>query len=113
MIPVNFTQTISVRSDDPAALVELLAEWDESQAASDIMGYAGTRLLADRERPGYYMIVAEFGVVDPDVPAVDEAVRNNERPETQAWAKQLLAVIDGEPEYRNYDELYRTGFALL
>lgn len=110
---MNFTQTISVRSDNPAALIKMLADWDESQATSDIMGFMGTHLLADRERPGYFLIVAEFGVVDPDVPAFDEAMRNNERPETQAWAKQLLAVIDGEPDYRHYDELYRTGFARL
>jgi hypothetical protein len=108
---MNFTQTIAVRSDDPAAIIDMIAEWDENQAGSDVMGYMGTHLLADRERPGYFLIVAEFGVVDPDVPAFDEAMRNNERPETKAWAEGLLAVIDGEPVYRHYDELYRTGLA--
>ena len=73
------------------------------------MGYMGTRLLADRETPGRYVILAEFGVVDPDVSAADEAQRNNERPETQEWLERLRAVIDGEPEYHHYDELYRTG----
>lgn len=110
---MNFTQTIAVRSDDPAALADMLAAWDENQASSDVTGYMGTHLLADRDRPGYFLIVAEFGVVDPDVPAFDEAMRNNERSETKAWAEQLLAVIDGEPEYRHYDELYRTGLARL
>jgi hypothetical protein len=69
----------------------------------------GTHVLADRENPGHYLIIAEFAVVDPDVSAAEEAVRNDERPETQAWAKKLLEVIDGEPDYRHYDELYRTG----
>jgi hypothetical protein len=110
---VNFTQTIAVRSDDPQALVDMLAEWDANQAGADIMGYMGTHLLADRDRPGCYLIVAEFGVVDPDVPAFDEAMRNSERPETQAWATRLLAVIDGEPVYRHYDEIYRTGLARM
>ena len=107
----NFTQIISVRCDDPVALAKLMAEWDEVHAFTDIMGYMGTHLLADRENPGQYLIVAEFGVVDPDVPAADEAQRNNDRPETQAWAERLLALIDGEPVYHNYDELYRTGLA--
>ena len=40
----------------------------------------------------------------------DEATRNNERPETQAWAARLRELVDGEPEYRHYDELYRTDF---
>jgi hypothetical protein len=106
---VNFTQTIEIRCDDPDALIRMAAEWDLDQASTDIMGYMGTHILADRERPGYYLIVAEFGVIDPDVSAADEAIRNNERPETQAWAQRLLEVIDGEPVYRHYDELYRTS----
>jgi hypothetical protein len=105
----NYTQTISIRSDNPDALVDLIAEWDRNQATADIMGYAGAYLLADRERPGNYLIVAEFGVVDPDVSAVEEAERNNQRPETQEWARKLLEIIDGEPVYHHYDEIYRTG----
>ena len=41
--------------------------------------------------------------------AADEAMRNNDRPETRAWAERLLELIDGEPDYRHYDEIYRTG----
>ena len=69
----TFTQTIIVRCDDEAKLVNLLEEWDLDQATTDIQGYMGTRLLADRHEPGQYVIVADFGVVDPDVPAADEA----------------------------------------
>jgi hypothetical protein len=104
----NFSQSITVRCTDPAPIIELLAAWDIDQATSDIMGYMGTRLLADREQPGQYVIVADFGVVDPDVSAADEAARNNARPETNAWAARLRELVDGEPEYRHYDELYRT-----
>lgn len=104
----NFSQTIAVRCDDPATLIEMLAQWDLDQATTDIMGYMGTRLLADRENPGRYLIIADFGVVDPDVSAADEAMRNNERPETEALAARLLELVHGEPEYRHYDELYRT-----
>jgi hypothetical protein len=104
----NFTQTISVRSREPEQLLELLAQWDVDQASTDIMGYMGMRVLEDRADPGCYLIVAEFGIVDPDVSAVEEAERNNARPETQATAARLQALVDGEPEYRHYDELYRT-----
>jgi hypothetical protein len=105
----TFTQTIIVRCDDEAKLVELLEAWDLDQATTDIQGYMGTRLLADRHEPGVYVIVADFGVVDPAVPAADEAARNNERPETQAWAARLREVIEGEPEYHDFDVLYSTG----
>jgi hypothetical protein len=104
----NFSQTITVHCDDPEKIVELLADWDLNQATSDIMGYMGTRLLADRERFGRYVIIADFGVVDPNVSAADEAARNNTRPETRAWAERLREVIDGEPEYHHFDEIYRT-----
>ena len=104
----NFTQTITVRCDNAATLIEMLAEWDRSQATSDIMGYMGSRLLADREHTGQYVIIADFGVIDPDVPAAEEAIRNNARPETQAWAAHLREAITSEPEYHHFDELYRT-----
>jgi hypothetical protein len=105
---VHFTQTIAIRSDHPDEILQLMADWDRDQAQSDIMGFAGARLLADREDPGAYLIVARFAVVDPDVPAAEEAARNNERPETQEWARRLRELIDGEPVYHHYDEIYRT-----
>jgi len=106
----NFSQTIAVRCDDPTPIIELLKQWDIDQASSDIMGYMGIRVLADRENPGHYLIIADFGVVDPDVSAAEEANRNNQRPETQATAARMRELVDCEPEYRHYDELYRTDF---
>ena len=106
----NFCQAIAVQCDDPTPIVELLEQWDIDQASNDIMGYMGARLLADRDHPGRYLVVADFGVIDPEVSAADEAARNNERPETQAWAARLRELVTGEPEYRHYDELYRTDF---
>jgi hypothetical protein len=109
-VNLNFAHMIFVHSDDRAAIVELLEQWDLQQASADIMGYMGARLLADRENPSHYIIVADFGVVDPDVSAADEATRNDDRPETKAWAARLRAVIEGEPSHHNYDEVYRTDF---
>lgn len=106
---MNFTQIISVRSSNPEAIIELAAAWDANQADADVMGYVGSHVLADRDNPGQYLIVAEFAAVDTAVPAAEEAARNNERAETQLWLSKLLEVIDGEPGWGNYDELYRTG----
>ncbi|HMF82922.1 MAG TPA: hypothetical protein VKI01_06575 [Acidimicrobiia bacterium] len=106
---MNFSQIISVRSDDPDAIVQLLVDWDRQQAEADVMGYIGTHVLSDRDEPGHYLIIAEFAAVDPDVSAADEAMRNNERAETQTWARKFREVIQGEPAYSNFDELYRTG----
>ena len=106
---MKFSQEMRVQCSDPEALVQLLAEWDRGQAAADIMGYIGTRLLADRDHPGRYIILAEFAEVDGDVSAADEAERNNLREETERWAEKLRALVEGEPEWVHYDELYRTG----
>ena len=106
----NFSQTIAVTCDDPAPIIELLQQWDVDQASTDIMGYMGIRVLAAREHPGQYLIIADFGVVDPDVCAADEAIRNNEPPETQATAARMRELVNGEPEYRHYGERYRTDF---
>ena len=106
---MKFTQGIRVRCDDPAALAALLAEWDIGQSKSEVMGYIGTRLLADRDTPGNYLILAEFAEVDGDLSAADEAERNNQREETRRWAQKLHSLVKGEPEWVHFDELYRTG----
>jgi hypothetical protein len=106
---MRFAQGIRVRCADPDGLLRLLAEWDEGQATTDVMGYIGTRLLANRDEPGTYLILAEFAEVDGDLDPVEEAERNNQRDETERWAQKLRALVDGEPDWIHYDELYRTG----
>ena len=105
-----FAQTITFRSDDPETLIALAREWDTLQAGQEAMGFMETRILADRDEPGRYVMIADFGVVDPDVSAVEEALRNNERRQTQEFAERFRALAKGEPEWHHYDELYRTTF---
>ena len=108
----NFSQSISVRISDPKkveTLIALMVEWDHDQATADIMGYMGGKILQDREDPDVYVVVADFGIVDPDVSAYEEAMRNNDREKTQQWHQYLLELVDDEPSYREFDELYRTG----
>ncbi len=106
---MRFAQGIRIKCSDAEALAELLAEWDEGQASTDVMGYIGTRLLADRENPGHFMVLAEFAEVDGDLTASEEAESNNQREETERWAAKLRALVEGEPEWIQFDELYRTG----
>lgn len=106
---MRFTQGMRVRCGDPRALLELLREWDRTQATAEVMGYIGTRLLADRDDPGAYLILADFAEVDGDLTPAQEAERNNQRDETERWAERLRSIVGGEPEWAHYDELYRTG----
>ena len=105
---LNFTQTITVHCPDPAKLIELISEWDQNRAGSELTGYMGTRVLADREHLGRYMCVIDFGVIDPNVTAAQEAAINNERPETKAMAAAVAATTEGALEYHHFDEVYRT-----
>jgi hypothetical protein len=104
----NFTQMVTFRSDHPDALVALAQEWDVYQADQDIEGYIGVRLLADRDDPGRYMMVADFGVIDPDITAAQEAFVHNELAQTEAFAARFRAFTTGEEEWHHYDEMYST-----
>jgi hypothetical protein len=85
----NFTQTITFRSDHPETLIALAREWDELQASEEVMGFMGVRILADREDPGRYVMIADFGAVDPELSAAQEAFLNNVRPQTEAFAERF------------------------
>lgn len=106
---MRFEQAISFRSDDPEALVALLDEWDRGQASTEVMGYIGTRLLANRDDPGHYLILAGFAEVDGDLTPAEEAERNNLREATRRWADKLRELAHDEPDWIHFDELYRTG----
>lgn len=106
-----FTQTVTFRSDQPERLVAMAHEWDALQASDEITGFMEVRILADRDDPGRYVMIADFGVVDPEVSAAQEAFINNERQRTQEFAERFRAVATGEPEWHHFDELYRTTFA--
>ena len=109
----NFSQTIAVRSQDPEKLLELLEQWDVDQAATDIMGYMGMRVLADREDPGRYLIVADFGIVDPDV-SPGQGAANSAQRVAAVGRRFSLAVdqpLDGGPVLL-VDDLMATGWTL-
>jgi hypothetical protein len=106
---LNFTQLITLHCPDLPKLIELIEQWDMQHATTDIVGYMGSRVLADREQIGRYVVIVEFGVVDPEVSAAEEAARNNERPETKAMAAAVAAISHGALEYQNFDEVYSTN----
>ena len=94
---MKFTQHIVVWSDDPDGLRALMDEWNANDAAT-APGYLGGRLLAFRDKPGRFVIHAEFD-------SWENAQANSDRPETQAWAARLREVITSEPKYENLDVL--------
>ena len=96
-----FTQTMTVQADSAEQLTDLLDGWDRDQKGV-APGYEGSRLLADTDDAGRYVIEVDFS-------SESEARDNNARPETQAWADRLQAATQGEPEYHNYEVVYQSG----
>lgn len=94
---MQFTQHVVINVADEASLMALMQEWNESDADA-APGYLGGRLLRFRDKPGRYVIQADFE-------SWDDAQDNNERPETNEWARRLVEIIDGDPKYENLDVL--------
>lgn len=94
---MKFTQHVVVWTDDPDALRKLFDDWNATDAA-DAPGYLGGRLLAFRDKPGRYVLHAEFD-------SWENAQKNSDRPETQAWAAKLGEIVTSEPKYENLDVL--------
>jgi hypothetical protein len=91
---MSFTQTMDVQTSDEAGLRDLVAGWHAEQAGI-APGYRRSRVLADAKQPGRYVIEVDFS-------SPEEAARNNERPETNAWAAKLDELVSGTPEYRDF-----------
>ena len=96
-----FIQTIEVEARDAAGLREHLAAWHAGQAGI-APGYVRGRVVADLDAPGRYLIEAEFR-------SRSEADRNNDRPETAAWAATLADLVTSDPVYRSFEVEFRTG----
>jgi quinol monooxygenase YgiN len=53
-------------------------------------------ITADRDRPGYYLTIAEFD-------SYESAMENSNRPETSEFAAQMAKLCDGPPTFYNLD----------
>ena len=75
-------------------------EWDEKQAEADVMGYIGSHVLA---RPRQPRSLRDRRRVRRGRPRRLGGRRGDEEqrpPETQEWARRLLALIDGAARVR-------------
>ena len=97
---MTFTQQIEVQTDNVERVEKHVSDWHSSQAGV-APGYRSARILADRGRPGMYLIEVEF---DSEA----DAKKNDERPETNEWANQIRTLVKSEPTYRNLAEVCTT-----
>jgi quinol monooxygenase YgiN len=91
---MTFIQTLSFVAKDEGEVTKLMDDWQKD--TPNAPGFRRSWILKDRDKPNAFMISAEFS-------SYDEAMKNSNRPETDAMAKKLFSLVDGEVEYRNFD----------
>lgn len=91
---MSFVQSIAIETDDIQPVHDLVSQWHSEQAGI-APGYQRARILADQDRPGRYVIEVDFS-------SQEEAEKNNERPETAAWAEKLEGLVNGTPAFTNH-----------
>ena len=92
----KFVQIIeyTASEENRAAMDKLTDEW---LAATEGRRTAGRAVSCkDRDRPNTYVDIIEF-------PSYEEAMKNNELPETDEFAKKASELGDGPPTFRNLD----------
>ena len=91
---MTFVQTISIETNEIQPVQNLVNQWHSEQVGV-APGYQRTRILADEERSGHYVIEVDFS-------SKEDPATNNERAETAAWAKQLADLVDGDPTFTSH-----------
>jgi hypothetical protein len=94
---MKFVQIIEYNTKDIDAVRKLDDEW---MAATEGKRPAGRGLsCADRDNPGRYFAIVEFA-------SYEDAMRNNELPETEEFSEKMMGLADGPPTFYNLDVLY-------
>ena len=91
---MTFVQIVEFSTTDIEHARELNEEWEK---ATEGKRTARRQILAsDRNNPGHHMAIVFFD-------SYESAMENSQLPETQAFARGLAAVSDGEPAFHDLD----------
>ena len=92
---MRFTQHIVVRAADGDALLNLVRDESSPYPA----GMNSIRLLRFRQQPDKYVIQVDFD-------SFESAEASNARAETQAWARRLADMAQGDVRYEDLNVVY-------
>jgi len=92
--PGAFAQLIDFDTDRIAEWDAIVDRWAAAIGAQRTVRWS--ILGTDRDRPGHHVAVVEF-------PGYAEAMANSGHPATEAFLKELQAICDGEPRFRNLE----------
>ena len=89
----GFIQIIEYQSSRADEMRALNDTW---RAEHPDMGPVRVTVTEDSERRGTYLSIVEFA-------SKEEAMRNNDEPLTQEFARRMQALADGPPSFRNLE----------
>lgn len=95
---MKFVQIMEFQTSRIDEVMALDQEWRETTAGKRTA--TAMNITKDRDRPNTYVWMIEF-------PSHDDALRNNELPETEQVSEQLMKLTDGPMVFRNLDVVER------
>ena len=75
--------------------VEAFAQQMQSERGDALLSN-GAKITADRDRPGYYLIIIEFD-------SYERAMENSNDPETAKYSQRMGELLDGPVKFYNLD----------
>jgi quinol monooxygenase YgiN len=90
----GFVQVIQFKTSKFDEMQKVVDKWREATEGKRTTQRVMTG--RDRDNPNQYFVVAEF-------PSYEDAMRNNDLPETQAFSEQMMSYSDGPPAFYNLD----------
>jgi hypothetical protein len=91
---MKFVQLVEFRTSRYDEVAALMDEWVARTEGERTAQWSMT--TRDRETSDTYIEVVLF-------PSYEDAMRNSELPETDAFAEKIKALCDGPPVFRNLD----------
>ena len=96
---MKFVQILEFKTSN---IDEMIARGKQYEQEVGDRGTGKAMICRDRDNEGTYMIVGTWN-------SHEEAMQNNDLPETQALAADMAKLSDGPPTFRNLDLLEEVG----
>ncbi|HVB91949.1 MAG TPA: hypothetical protein VND70_07590 [Acidimicrobiales bacterium] len=90
----GFVQIMELKTERIDEVVALSQRMQEERG--DALLASKATVTADRDRPGYYLVIVEFD-------SYEEAMKNSNDPVTAKYSEEMGALLDGPPKFFNLD----------
>jgi heme-degrading monooxygenase HmoA len=92
---VSFIQIVEYETDRADEIAAAMSE-QSMPSPEEVPGFRRMAFAQDRDNPKRYFVIVEFD-------SYEQAMANSDKPETDAMAKQLGAMVTKGPTYYNLD----------